>query len=89
MRQALAAAAGSGRLLPLREDEPALRDAHHLTRPADDPGPEGRLYRSWRGLPADRTGREPAGLDRLCQECGVRLISRYLQNPNGAQSGLA
>lgn len=81
MRQALASATASARLLRLREDEGALRDAHHLTRPGDNPGPAGRLHRTWRDLarwPArldahllHRLGREldlkpsPALLDRL------------------------
>lgn len=38
-RQALRAAAASARQLRHREDEAGLRDAHHLTRPNDDPGP--------------------------------------------------
>src|SRR5215207_2508907 len=51
-RQALAAAAASSRLMRLPADEAALRDAHHLTRAGDDPGPSGRLHRAWRGLAA-------------------------------------
>ena len=43
--QALAAAAASSRRLKLRADEAELRDAVLLTRPGDDPGPAGRLYR--------------------------------------------
>jgi hypothetical protein len=87
MRQALAAAAGSARLLRLREDEPALRDAHHLTRPGDDPGPAGRLYRSWRGLATGHMGREPAAVDRLCQEHGLPPLSGLLQSPPAGQGG--
>jgi hypothetical protein len=48
-RLALRAAAASARLLRLREDEAALRDAEHLAA-AEDPGPGGRLHRLWRGL---------------------------------------
>src|SRR4051812_20002444 len=55
MRQALAAAAAAARLLRLREDEAALRDAHHLTRPGADPGPAGRLHRAWRDCSARPT----------------------------------
>ncbi len=51
-RQALRAAAASSRLLRHREDEAALRDAHHWTRPGDDPGPAGKLYRLWRDFSA-------------------------------------
>jgi hypothetical protein len=48
-RLALKAAAASARLLRLREDEAALRDAEHLAAAAD-PGPAGRLHRLWRAL---------------------------------------
>src|SRR3954470_22355335 len=41
MRHALAAAPISSRLLRRPADEAALRDAHHLTRRGDDPGPAG------------------------------------------------
>jgi hypothetical protein len=54
-RQALRAAAASVRLLRHREDEAALRDAHHLTRLGDDPGPAGRIYRLWRDFSARPT----------------------------------
>src|SRR5208282_2451896 len=54
-RQALRAAAASARLLRYREDEAALRDAHHLTRPGDDPGPAGKLFRLWRAFSARPT----------------------------------
>ena len=48
-RLALKAAAAGAKILRLREDEGALRDAEHLAA-ADDPGPAGRLHRLWRGL---------------------------------------
>ena len=48
-RLALKAAAASARILLLREDEAALRDAEHLAA-AEDPGPAGRLHRLWRSL---------------------------------------
>src|SRR5208283_5920231 len=48
-RLALRAAAASAKILRLRGDEGALRDAEHLAA-ADDPGPAGRLHRLWRGL---------------------------------------
>lgn len=72
-RQALDAAATSARMLRLREDEGALRDAHHLTRPGDDPGPAGRLHRAWRELAA-RPARLDAGhLGRLAHDLGLTL----------------
>ena len=50
MRLALAAAASSARLLRVDADEALLRDALHLTRAGDDPGPAGRLHLLWRRL---------------------------------------
>lgn len=74
MRQALTAAGPSARLLRLREDEAGLRDAHHLTRAGDDPGPAGRLHRAWREL-----ARQPARLDtvplrRLARDLGTDFL---------------
>lgn len=71
MRQALAAAATSARLLRLREDEAALRDAHHLTRPSDDPGPAGRLYRAWRLLATRPARLEATALERFAKGVGL------------------
>lgn len=65
LRQALAAAAATARLLRLREGLAELRDAHHLTRPADDPGPAGHLHRAWRGLASQPTRLDASGLARL------------------------
>lgn len=67
LRQALAAAAATGRLLRLREGLAELRDAHHLTRPADDPGPAGHLHRAWRGLASQPTRLDASGLARLAK----------------------
>jgi Protein of unknown function (DUF1403) len=50
MRHALKAAGVAAKLLRLDADEAALRDAEHLTRPGDDPGPAGRLLRLLRQL---------------------------------------
>ena len=46
LRVAAASVARSGR----GEDEAALRDALHLTRPGADPGPAGRRLLAWRAL---------------------------------------
>ncbi|WP_414476297.1 DUF1403 family protein [Microvirga sp. M2] len=53
MRQALAAATACAAWLRLRTDLAGLRDAEHLTRAGDDPGPAGRLHRAWRQLAAE------------------------------------
>jgi hypothetical protein len=73
MRQALGAAAVCARLLRLREDEAALRDAHHLTRARDDPGPAGRLYRTWRGVATRPPRLDAAAVSRLAHEIGLPL----------------
>src|SRR5271168_55049 len=52
LRAAAASVARSGR----SEDEPALRDALHLTRPGADPGPAGQRLRAWRALAAGSLG---------------------------------
>lgn len=44
-RLALKATSVAARLLRLKADEADLRDAEHLTRSGDDPGPAGRLHR--------------------------------------------
>jgi hypothetical protein len=55
-RLALAAAAASVRRAGRNEDEAALRDALHLTRPGADPGPAGRRLLAWRALTAGSAG---------------------------------
>jgi uncharacterized protein DUF1403 len=55
-RLALRAAAASVRRAGRSEDEPALRDALHLTRSGADPGPAGRRLLAWRALAAGPTG---------------------------------
>ena len=67
-RLALKAAAAGAKILRLREDETALRDAEHLAV-SEDPGPAGRLHRLWRSL-----ARQDARLDaeRLCE--ALRLL---------------
>ena len=67
-RLALRAAAAGAKILRLREDETALRDAEHLAV-SEDPGPAGRLHRLWRSL-----ARQDARLDaeRLCE--ALRLL---------------
>jgi len=49
---AAAAAVGAG---GRPEDAAAIRDAVHLTRPGDDPGPAGRAFAFWRRLVAPAT----------------------------------
>jgi hypothetical protein len=51
-RLALAAGVRAVALAGRRETMADLRDAVHLTRPGDDPGPAGRIYARWRQLVA-------------------------------------
>jgi len=55
-RLALAAAAASVARAGRREDEAALRDGFHLTRPGADPGPAGRWLLAWRALATGSAG---------------------------------
>ena len=79
MRQALAAAAASARLLRLREDERALRDAHCLARAGNDPGPGGRLYRAWRDLARRPTRLGCETIGPFARELGVPVRPGDLQ----------
>jgi len=55
-RLALSAAAASVFRSGRAEDETALRDAFHLTRPGADPGPAGRTLLAWRTLTSGSAG---------------------------------
>lgn len=59
MQVALSATASVARLVGRPEDESALRDAWHLCRAGDDPGPGGNLVAAWRRL----AGRSSSSLD--------------------------
>jgi hypothetical protein len=56
-RLALSAAAANVRRAGRTEDETALRDAFHLTRPGADPGPAGQRLLAWRELSVRSVGR--------------------------------
>ncbi len=68
MRQALKAAAVAAKLLRLNADEAHLRDAEHLTRPGDDPGPAGRLHRLLRQLASRPTRLADETLSAIASE---------------------
>src|SRR3954453_18556869 len=84
-RQALAAAAVSSRLMRLPADEAALRDAPHLTRAGDDPGPSGRLPRASRGLAARPARAEAAA--GLAQALGLGSSAGAELRPGPASGG--
>ena len=64
---AAASVARSGRI----EDEAALRDAFHLTRPGADPGPAGRRLLAWRALTATSPARWRAQFERAAEALDV------------------
>jgi hypothetical protein len=59
-RLALRAASASAKILRLREDQGALRDAEHLAV-SEDAGRAGRLHRWWRRLASEGARFEPEG----------------------------
>ena len=80
------AAAASAKLLRLREDDAALRDATHLAV-SDTAGPAGQLHRLWRNLATA----EP---DLGAEGSGRRAVDRGLERSmrsgfNGARGGLS
>src|ERR1700688_3751847 len=70
-RLALAPAAASVRRAGRSEDEPALRDALHLTRSGADPGPAGRRLRAWRALAAGPAGQWRSAIARAAAALGL------------------
>ena len=70
-RLALKAAAASMTLLRRPEDAAEIRDAHHLCRPGDDPGPAGRVYALWRRLAAHRPSLDADDVTHAAVRCGI------------------
>ena len=70
-RLALRAAAASVARAGRNEDEAALRDALHLTRPGADPGPAGRRLRAWRALATGSAGQWRSAIARAAAALGL------------------
>ena len=70
-RLALGAAAASVARAGRGEDEAALRDAFHLTRPGADPGPAGRRLLAWRALTAASPARWRDQFERAAEALDV------------------
>jgi len=87
-RQALAAAAASVLRAGRAEDELALRDAFHLTRPGADPGPAGRRLIAWRELSARSVGHWRLSFEAAAEVLGVRQ-DEALQEAIDAAEGCA
>ena len=70
-RLALSAAAANVRRAGRAEDEAALRDALHLSRPGGDPGPAGKFLLASRELAPRPTRRWRSSLDAAAEVLGV------------------
>ena len=70
-RLALSAAAASVRRAGRTEDEAALRDAFHLSRPGGDPGPAGKFLLAWRELAARPTRQWRSSFAAAAEVLGV------------------
>src|SRR5271165_7563633 len=70
-RLALSAAAASVLRAGRGEDEAALRDAFHLSRPGADPGPAGRRLIAWRELCARSAGQWRSSFHAAAEVLGV------------------
>ena len=70
-RLALDAAAASLRLLRRPEDVAEIRDAYHLCRPGDDPGPAGRVYALWRRLATQRPSLDADDVAHAAERSGI------------------
>ena len=71
-RLALGAAAATASQSGRAEDEAALRDAFHLTRPGADPGPAGRHLLAWRTLTSGSAGQWRAAIAVAAEALEVR-----------------
>jgi Protein of unknown function (DUF1403) len=70
-RLALSAAAANVRRAGRTEDEAALRDAFHLTRPGADPGPAGQRLLAWRESSARSARHWRSSFDAAVEVLGV------------------
>jgi Protein of unknown function (DUF1403) len=70
-RLGLSAAAASVARAGRAEDETALRDALHLTRPGVDPGPAGRRLIAWRELSARSAGQWRSSFHAAAAALGI------------------
>lgn len=73
-RQALAAACACVKLLRRREDQAALRDAFHLRRPGEEPGPGGNVLLAWRRLARRSSTLDAAALEPIAALLGVAWV---------------
>lgn len=80
-RLALMAAGACAAMSGRREDTAALRDAVHLTRPGDDPGPAGAIVVRWSRAVTRPVS--PVGLGKELAGISPERILRCLRSPRG------
>src|SRR5271165_1873132 len=86
-RLALSAAAASVARAGRAEDEAALRDALHLTRPGADPGPAGRRLLVWRELVGRSAGQWRSSIAGAAAVLGVPNGEALQQAIDAAEAG--
>ena len=86
-RLALGAAAASALRAGRTEDEAALRDALHLTRPGVDPGPAGRRLIAWRELVARSAGQWRSSIAVAAEVLGVPHDEAVQEAIDAAEAG--
>jgi hypothetical protein len=86
-RLALSAAATSVRRAGRSEDETALRDAFHLTRPGADPGPAGQRLLAWRELSARSVGHWRSSFKVAAAALGVAHDEALQEAIDAAEAG--
>ena len=88
-RLALSAAAASVARVGRTEDETALRDALHLTRPGADPGPAGRRLIAWRELVGRSAGQWRSSVAVAAEVLGVPHDEALQEAVDAAEAGAA
>jgi Protein of unknown function (DUF1403) len=86
-RLALGAAAANVRRAGRTEDEAALRDALHLSRPGGDPGPAGRRLIAWRELSARSVGHWRRSFHVAAEVLGAPDDEALLEAIEAAEAG--
>lgn len=81
-RLALKCAASTCRLLGRNEDEAALRDAWHLRKATDDPGPAGNVYKTYRQLAARPTALDSESMKQAVEGLGLRWSAGFDDLPD-------
>lgn len=81
-RLALKCAAAAVRIAGRSEDEAALRDAWHLRKADDDPGPAGNILGAWRQLASRPSVVDTARLAEVVELLGLRWDDGFADLPS-------